>query len=167
MYGDPGCLHRCWQAAGADWVPLLVSPALRAPPFTSPRHPVGPCSSEDGGRTKETVNQSTAHQATRQIRSVGRSAQRHQGGARRAEDSRGAECPAGLIHRNADLQRVKKYMGPRLREDDGARDPSRGRQGERHLGFTGWSAVSRFPGTAPRRASCAGSSRRQCRRCPA
>ncbi|MCX7234786.1 MAG: hypothetical protein NTY26_15460, partial [Burkholderiales bacterium] len=28
---------------------------------------------------------------------VGRSAQRHQGGAQRAGDSRGAECAAGLI----------------------------------------------------------------------
>ncbi len=31
------------------------------------------------------------------IRLVGRSAQRHQGGAHRAGDSRGAECPANLI----------------------------------------------------------------------
>ena len=29
---------------------------------------------------------------------MGRSAQRHKGGARRAGDSRGAECPIGQIH---------------------------------------------------------------------
>ena len=38
------------------------------------------------------------------IRPAGRSAQRHQGGARRAEDSRGAECPASLILRYSTLE---------------------------------------------------------------
>jgi hypothetical protein len=36
------------------------------------------------------------HRACR-IRSMGHSAQRHQGGGRRPGDSRGAECPVGLI----------------------------------------------------------------------
>ena len=41
-----------------------------------------------------------------QIRPVGRSAQRHQGGAHRAEDSRGAECHGGLIlHKQQRTQR--------------------------------------------------------------
>ena len=44
-------LHHIWQAAGADWVPPLVSPALRAPPFTSPRHPIVPSSRESRWRT--------------------------------------------------------------------------------------------------------------------
>ena len=40
------------------------------------------------------------------IRPAGRSAQRHQGGARRAEDSRGAECHGGLIlHKQQRTQR--------------------------------------------------------------
>ena len=49
----------------------------------------------------------------------------------RAGDSRGAECRAGLIQRNADLRGIQKEMGPRLREDDGAHGspPARGRRG--------------------------------------
>ena len=43
------------------------------------------------------TNPCAAHQPSRQIRVVGRSTQRHQGGARRAGDSRGAECSAALI----------------------------------------------------------------------
>jgi len=118
--------------------------------------------------------QNTARQRSCQIRSVARSAQRHQGGARRAGDSRGAECVAGLIRSGAGLCSERKDMGPRLREDDGARGPlrgrrpagsARGRQQEWGLTATGWSAASRFPGTAPRRAFCAGSSRHRCRRC--
>ena len=65
-------------------------------PSTSLRHPVDPRSSEDGWRTKLGTN-STAYQLPCQIRAVWRSAQRHQGGAHRAGDSRGAECHAALI----------------------------------------------------------------------
>ncbi len=43
----------------------------------------------------------------RRIRSVARSAQRHQGGARRAGDSRGAECAAGLIPRSSREKQVE------------------------------------------------------------
>ena len=57
--------------------------------LTSLRHPIRPRSREGGGRTTS--------QVPRQIRVVVRLAQRHQGGARRAGDSRGAECAAALI----------------------------------------------------------------------
>ena len=42
-----------------------------------------------------------AGQPSRGIRSAVRSAQRHKGGARRAEDSRGAECAVGLVPHQA------------------------------------------------------------------
>ncbi len=42
-----------------------------------------------------------AGQPSRRIRSAVRSAQRHKGGARRAEDSRGAECAVGLVPHQA------------------------------------------------------------------
>ena len=73
-------------------------------PLTSLRHPVDPRSSEDGWRTKLGTN-STAYQLPCQIRAVWRSAQRHQGGAHRAGDSRGAECHAALIPQGPDPTR--------------------------------------------------------------
>jgi hypothetical protein len=44
----------------------------------------------------------------RRIRSVARSAQRHQGGARRAGDSRGAECAADLSPRSRSLKQEER-----------------------------------------------------------
>ena len=64
--------------------------------LTSLRHAADPRSSEDGWRTKLGTN-FTAYQLLCQIRAVWRSAQRHQGGAHRAGDSRADECRAALI----------------------------------------------------------------------
>ena len=66
----------------------------------------------DGQSRGRPLPVSIAHQPLPQIRSVRRSAQRHQGGAQRAGDSRGAECRAGLIPR--------EVMDPRLHGEDGA-----------------------------------------------
>ena len=103
----------CWGRLGA--AARVLRPA--GSPLTSLRHPVDPRSSEDGWRIKLGTN-STAHQPPCQIRAVWRSAQRHQGGAHRAGDSRGAECHAALIRSGAGMRSVLKYIGPRLSEDD-------------------------------------------------
>ena len=72
---------RTYASSTADWVALL---GLKA--------------HVDSVTLNAVVGPKRSHAyPTRKIRAAGRSAQRHQGGARRAGDSRVAECHVGLI----------------------------------------------------------------------
>ena len=71
------------------------------------------------------------------IRPAGRSAQRHQGGARRAEDSRGAECHGGLIaHKQQRTQRWRAGSGRRDVRRSGIKEEPAGRRTAAELNAT-------------------------------
>ena len=70
---------------------------------------LNPIEGEDNDRARDAAVQPQPCQ----IRPAGRSAQRHQGGARRPEDSRGAECHGGLI-----LQTPRRTQ-PRIENHNG------------------------------------------------